>query len=395
MLDFTRALYLGQLHPSGSLPPWNALTTGRPAALDACPAAESVARSLAGLVGTESALLSASTFHLFWDLFDMLAGENFSLYIDTGAYPIARWGADRAASRGVPVREIPHFDPAAFRAALAENKKEGKTPLLLADGLCPACGRSAPLGEYLDAVSRRNGFVVMDDTQALGILGRQTAQGNGYGSGGGGSLRWNGIRDNNVILVSSLAKGFGVPVAVLCGSASAVRWFTASSKTRMHCSPPSMAVLRAAGSALDWNAVEGDVSRRQLFRLVGDFRELAAEGSLSCAGGIFPVQTPRLPAGVDPHRLHAYLLRNGVRTILHKSRRAGRPCVSFLITSTHRAAEIRQAVDILLAGVARQSRPGGNSDGRTRARFSLDISKEGPPSGRGFPPAWTDAGQVP
>src|ERR1700742_4442103 len=96
MLDFTSALYLGFEHASGSLPGWTSLTLGKPAALEQGPGVLRVERELAALTGCEGAVLGASTLHLFCDLFAMLGGKNVAIWIDEAAYPIARWGADRA-----------------------------------------------------------------------------------------------------------------------------------------------------------------------------------------------------------------------------------------------------------------------------------------------------------
>ena len=40
--------------------------------------------------------LLPSTLHLFWDLFAVLGPGNAVILRDCGAYPIARWGTDRA-----------------------------------------------------------------------------------------------------------------------------------------------------------------------------------------------------------------------------------------------------------------------------------------------------------
>ena len=98
MPDFTSALYLDMQHPAETLARWPALTTGMPAALAEPPAARLVAQEIAQLVGSARAVLGPSTFHLFWDLCGMLADEGYSFYVDSGAYPIARWGVERAAA---------------------------------------------------------------------------------------------------------------------------------------------------------------------------------------------------------------------------------------------------------------------------------------------------------
>src|SRR5262245_11480239 len=105
-LDFTSSLYLSFWHDMWSLRPWSQLTTGAPAALAEPPGAVAVARQLARLQGCERATLAKSTLHLFWDLFGMLAGERIMIYLDAGVYPTARWGAERAAGRGTPVRQF-------------------------------------------------------------------------------------------------------------------------------------------------------------------------------------------------------------------------------------------------------------------------------------------------
>src|SRR5215471_10144570 len=114
-LDFTSALYLGLSHASASLRPWNQLMTGAPAALVEPPRADAVAQRLAALQGSERGLLVPSTLHLFWDLFGALAGDEVAIYTDVGVYPVVRWGVERAAARGVPVRGFAHHDPESLR----------------------------------------------------------------------------------------------------------------------------------------------------------------------------------------------------------------------------------------------------------------------------------------
>ncbi len=192
MLDFTSALYLGIRHPSRSLGPWSGLTTGKPAALASSPSAEGVAKSLAALQGCERVGLFSSTLHLFFDLFEGLRRQGVRLYVDSGAYPIARWGAERAAARGVWLRTFPHYDPAAAEALIARDRASGLRPVILADGYCAHCGRIAPLQSFLACVVPNDGYVVLDDTQALGIFGERPDRTNPYGRGGGGCFACTG-----------------------------------------------------------------------------------------------------------------------------------------------------------------------------------------------------------
>src|SRR5262245_16301008 len=233
------------------------MTAGVPSALAEPPISAALERDLAELTGTQRALLARSTLHAFCDLFGSLAGETSSIHIDAGAYPIARWGAERAAAKGVPVRTFAHSDPEALNRQLrAAGGRYPLLPLVVADGLCPGCGGAAPAAEYLEILRPHGGRLVLDDTQALGIVGRSPSPCAPYGRGGGGTLQQAGIADPGVLLVGSLAKGFGAPLAMVGGCRAMIARLKTEGETRVHCSPPSFADLHAAERALRLNGTQ-------------------------------------------------------------------------------------------------------------------------------------------
>lgn len=358
MSDFTSALYLGLYHSSRSLRPWAQLTAGKPAALGSSPGVAAVASQLAALLGCEGATLVPSTLHLFWDLFTILASERIAIYMDTGAYAIVKWGVERAAARGVLVRSFRHHDPDALRHHLKRDARQGLRPVVVADGLCPACGGPAPIASYLEQIRPYGGYLVLDDTQALGILGQRSRPNAPYGKGGGGSLRWSPVGGPDVIVGSSLAKGFGVPVAVLAGSEMMVRRFEQASGTRTHCSPPPNAVVHAADHALSVNRQQGERLRLRLWQLVSRFKKGLAEAGLSTHGGDFPVQTWEPSPESNPAKIHNALLQRGVRTVLHRARHGFQAQISFLITARHRIQDIDHATDALKDVIQRATSPG-------------------------------------
>jgi len=356
VLDFTSSLYLGLCHPSEALRPWDRITMGRPAALGEPADARAVAGGLAALQGCERATLAPSTLHLFWDLFGMFDRRRTAIYLDAGTYPVARWGVERAAARGIPVRRFAHHDPSQLRQLLGRDAGSRRAPLVVADGVCPACGGAAPLGEYLAAARARAGQLVIDDTQALGILGETPTPGAPYGSGGGGSLRWNRIGGSDVLVVSSLAKGFGAPLAALAGSGPAIERFEERSDTRVHSSPPSIAALRAAERALAINARRGDALRRRLWGLVRFFQALLRKAGLATKGGIFPVQTIVPTPGRDPAEQHQRLLEMGVRTVLRREHHRGGARISVLITARHEPKDLERVVAALASAWSTRQR---------------------------------------
>ena len=347
MLDFTSVLYLGIRHAHHTLRPWAQLTTGRPAALEPAPGAVAVAQDLARLLGCERAVLAPSTLHLYWDLFDVLANDRIAIYADAGIYPIARWGIERAAAKGVRTATFQMHDSAALESLLHNDRQPGYRPIVVTDGVCTATGRTAPLPDYLTLVRERNGYLVIDDTQALGILGKDPAPDAPYGLGGAGTPAWHRVEGPELILGSSLAKGFGAPLAVIASNAKLIAKFEDLSATRVHSSPPSLAVISAAEQALAVNEKRGDLLRIRLVKLVRHFREGLRQIGLSALGGLFPVQTLMAIPGIDPQWLYSRLLGFGVRAVLRSALHMPGAAISFLITVLHTRSDIGRCMDAL------------------------------------------------
>jgi len=285
--DFTSALYLGMRHPAAALPPWEALTLGKPAALAPVPGEVALGAELAALMDCEAACLLPSTLHLFWDLFGWLAAAPVALLVDAGAYPVARWGAERAAGKGAVLQRFRAGDATHARTLAARWRALGRRPVLLADGYTPGNDAAPPLADLAEVAARTGGFLVLDDTQALGVLGPD----------GGGSVAAHGLAGAPVLAGASLAKGFGTPLAVLAGPRRPLAEFMAASEGRVHCSPPSVALVAAAAHALQLNRRAGDALRLRLRARVGQLRAMLAARGIACSGGAFPVQRTRCGRG--------------------------------------------------------------------------------------------------
>jgi 8-amino-7-oxononanoate synthase len=201
--------------------------------------------------------------------------------------------------------------------------------------------------QYLRCVVPHSGYLVLDDTQALGIWGQAPEPLNPYGRGGGGTLCLHNNRSPAVIIGSSLAKGLGVPLATLGGSAKLIRRFMRRSETRIHASPPSIAVLRAAEHALMLNAAQGDEVRRHLARLVTRFREQIYQTRLSGTQSLFPVQTLTADPSLDVMRLHRMLHTAGVRTVVVRERSARGAKLLFVFNALHSIEDVDRAADAL------------------------------------------------
>jgi 8-amino-7-oxononanoate synthase len=366
MPDFTSALYLGWKHERLGAHFREPLTLGKPAALEEPTGAEELASGLAQLVGCAAGLCGPSTLHLFWDL-PVVLGDTVEYFADAELYPIGRWSMERAAILGSKVTWFRHHDPQSLREAIGCAKKR---PAVVTDGFCPASGCAAPLEAYLAELRPRGGLLVVDDTQALGILGRKLGGSKPYGVGGGGSLWSQGIAGSpDVALIISLAKAFGAPVACVASSASFIGQFADRSETRTHSSPPSTLAIRAGLDALHSNLSKGEAARSQLALHVREFRSLLRHRNWRVSGGCFPVQTVQHRAAPA---IYNELLAQGIRTVLQPPRRGRGARITFLITALHDQSELTQAAEALSEAGARRAR---KEEHATAVSQSIIISR--------------------
>ena len=329
--DFTSALYLGMRHAAQSLPAWDELTLGKPAALEPVPGEPELGAALARLMDCEAACLSPSSLHLFWDLFGWLAQGPLALLVDSAAYPVARWGAERAAAQGVPLVRFRHCD-AGQAAGLARRwQSAGCRPVILSDGYTPGDAAAPPLAAYADIADAHGGLLLLDDTQALGVVGAD----------GGGSVAAHGLGGAPVLSGASLAKGFGAPLAVLAGPRKLLGAFMAASETRVHCSPPSVAAITAGLCALEANRRAGRALRERLHDRVTQLQAALAAHGIACLGGGFPVQRIVLPPGCDGLLLRSELSLLGIEVLLQGT--WARQVLTLLLRADHSAQQVAYA----------------------------------------------------
>lgn len=331
-IDFRSSLYLGMRHPSRELQSWQRLTTGGPALLDEPPLNREIARQVASLQGLEHGILAPSTLHLWLDFFQAI-DRNTVLLIDEQAYPLMDWISRLATGRGIKVLNFPTQQLTKLKLLLQMHVQPGQVPFILCDGWNPISGKASPLRQYLDLLRPFRGYLVVDDTQALGILGKNANPGCPLGYGGRGSPAWQGISSPYIVSICSLAKGFGVPIAVMSGARTFIQPFEQKSLSRIHCSQVSAPLAAAALHALQHNGREGDRKRAYLYRLINHFKQAVQPVGIELRGGIFPVQTLKLPTTQLAMDLFGVLQKNGFSALLLRGEGADQtPLISFCIT---------------------------------------------------------------
>ena len=339
MVDFTSALYLGHSPLSIPFPQHLSVTTGKPAALYEPCLHQLVAREVARKQGLERGILAPSTLHVFWDIVSLLNPSNVVL-IDKGMYPLGRWGAMRALFKKVPVVTFETNRLEQLGRLVYTYQQQNRIPWIVTDGWHMARAQPAPLAQYLEILkSCRESILLVDDTQAFGILGQRERVGLPYGRGGGGCIPYLGLQSPKLLTVTSLAKGLGVPVAVLAGSAERISQFRQRSEVRVHTSPVSNLHAWAAWQALQTDQQHGDNRRDRLYRNVMLFQRTLR--SVVTSGGFFPVQKLRLSHTAPVLKLYHSLKAQGIHSLLLASHQQPTvPELAFCLRADHTAEDI-------------------------------------------------------
>jgi 8-amino-7-oxononanoate synthase len=245
-----------------------------------------------------------------------------------------------------------------LKKLLHTYQQQGRTPWLVADGYHLGRG-PAPLARYYAALTGCPGAVLLlDDTQGFGVVGRQPMAARPLGQGGGGSLAAVGLAEAaagpELLTITSLAKGLGVPVAVLAGRASRLRQFEQHSDTRVHTSPVSAWHAWAAAQALRLDARHGEAARLRLGRRIGQLRAALGRVGLRPGGGWFPVQKLVPTRATAALGLHQQLRQAGINTLLLTGEhRPGVPEIALCLRADHSAADLGRVAAALGQAVRR------------------------------------------
>ena len=349
-VDFTSSLYLNLKHPYHQIGPWASLTTGKPAGLYEPHIARQVALDVARLKGFQDGIVGKSSLHFFWDVIHLLNQKKIAVFYDRQLYVAAKVGLDIARNSR---RRVVPFDAnrlSALEDLIHRSFRKGQRPVLLTEGWLPLRRRVAPIQYYLRLMRKYDGVLILDDTQALGILGSNPTFKMPYGKGGGGTIQFLNVRNTDrVISISSLAKAFGVPMAVMCGNTKWLEHYRNQSVSRFHNSPPSIVDVLAAQNALKINRSKGDKLRWVLLQKIKYFQKELAEVGLTLSSNVFPIQSLEEFSAQKTIRLYRHLELHRIKALLLRGQKADRPVLSFLFNT----GLSNQALDYTIDTLAR------------------------------------------
>jgi 8-amino-7-oxononanoate synthase len=306
--------------------------------------------AIARFTGQPAALVFPSTTHAALDLQPLLSIPLGAIFVDAWTYPTNLEGIRAAERRGARVYPFTHNDDSALGSTMCAAAN-ARRKIVVCNGIYPEGGGAAPLREYAKLADHFGAILYVDDSHGIGVFGEGTpTKEHPYGRGGGGLLRLLGPLHAPAIVVATLTKALGIPLAFVAGPRPLLKYIQSVSDTFAHSSPPSMAAVAAALEALRIQAVEGDFRRQRLANLVRQFRSgLRAEGCDVTSNGLFPIQTVRFPNVAETREAGRFLRDRGVWPVLQlrPPDHPGGGVLRLYITAMHAASDVERAVRVL------------------------------------------------
>jgi 8-amino-7-oxononanoate synthase len=202
--------------------------------------------AIARFVDQEEAIIMPSTTHVALDVLPLLTRPPTVILVDTGAYPTLLEGVSAARRAGARTYTFAHNDPDALQGAM-RGIEDKVRKIIVCNGVYPEGGHAAPLRQFSRIACSAAALLYVDDSHGIGILGAGPPMpATPYGTGGGGLLRWLGVRSDRILLAGTLGKALGVPVAFVAGSKRVIDRVRSASKAFVHSSPQSIHNVTAA-----------------------------------------------------------------------------------------------------------------------------------------------------
>ncbi len=250
--------------------------------------------ALAGLEGTEAALVFGSGYLANLGVIPALIGPGDAVFIDAHAHACLFAGASLSRA---PMHVFAHDDTDALKALLDRHRAAVKHAIILTEGVFSMDGDAASLPTLAALAEAYDAWLLVDDAHGTGVVG----------PGGGGSAWAAGLGPAQVPLrIGTLSKALGAYGGFLASSGAVVDFLLGRARTLIFHTALPPAVVAAAEAALLVLAREPEraaVARGHARRIAG------ALGLPAPAAAIVPVL---LGANERAMSVQARLLERGV-----------------------------------------------------------------------------------
>jgi 8-amino-7-oxononanoate synthase len=206
-------------------------------------------RSLAGLKGTEAALLFSSGYHANAGVVGALVGRDDAVFSDELNHASIIDGCQLSRAKVLRYR---HRDVDELARLLAGTTARRK--LVVTDAVFGMDGDAAPLAEIVDLCDRHGAMLYLDEAHSTGVLGET----------GAGLAEATGLTARVDAIMGTLGKALGSFGAFVAGSRPLADWLTSRARTFIFTTALPPAACGAALAAVD--IARTDLPRRRHLR---------------------------------------------------------------------------------------------------------------------------------
>ena len=249
---------------------------------------ERVEQKLARFHCTESALTFSSGYAAGVGVIQALAGRGDRIYLDRHCHACLYDGARVSGAR---LKRFRHNDHSHLESLLAEHGAQPGKALVVTDTVFSMDGETAPLKEIARICRKHGALLLADEAHAVGVLGP-------CGRGLAAEL---GLGEDDVLIMGTLSKAFGVAGAYIAGSEKVRDYLVNTCRSFIYSTAPPPALLAAVEKSLE--IVEtADGQRKRLLEMADRLRAFLAKrgiDTLQSATQIVPAVVGGVKRAVD------------------------------------------------------------------------------------------------
>lgn len=287
---------------------------------------------IANFLGVEDAILYSSCFDANSGLFETILSEEDAVISDALNHA--------SIIDGIRLSKAQRFRYANNNMdALEDELKKAEAcrfKLIVTDGVFSMDGTIANLNGICDLAEKYGAMVMVDDSHAMGLLGKS----------GRGSAEHCGVEGRVDIVTGTLGKALGgASGGYTAGKRELVSWLRQRSRPYLFSNTLMPAIAAASLKALDI-VEKGDELREQLFANAKYFRSSMTEAGFELAGADHPIVPVMVGDAVLAQRLAERMVENGIFVtgfcfpVVPK----GQARIRTQISAAHSVADIDRAV---------------------------------------------------
>ena len=197
-----------------------------------------VEQKLARFHGTESALSFSSGYAAGVGVIQALVGRGDRIYLDRHCHACLY---DGARASGARIERFQHNDQGHLKGLLAKHSAHRGKALVVTDTVFSMDGDCAPLKEIAEICHKHGALFLADEAHAVGVLGPH----------GRGLAAECGLGEDDVLIMGTLSKAFGVAGAYIAGPGKVRDYLVNTCRSFIYSTAPPPLLLGAIEESLE------------------------------------------------------------------------------------------------------------------------------------------------